>query len=164
MAASTPQRLLERDLAAAPFQMGVTSGKWRLAQPVDESTWPMVFTHVQAAKREGSSAEMLVRWDLAGYGEQSPTGAFWDAATSDYLATAKWPKGRVGSTVEAVFKVSQWVAPGRGFYHPYDRQANNGHVQWPTADPQHVWNKNNTITDFLHLVHRWLNCEAYLGC
>jgi len=164
MAATAAQRLLEADLQGAPFRIGTSSGKWRLAKPVDETSWPFVFTHVKAAPRPGAPDEMLVRWDLTGYGDQSPTGAFWDEGANEFLPTERWPKGRVNSTVAAVFKVAGWAAPGRGFYHPYDRQANANHNEWPAQNPQFVWGKNNTITDFLCLVHRWLNCEAYVGC
>ena len=158
------QRLFEDDLGRAEFLIGVAEGKWSLQQAVTEAAWPGVFTTVRAAQRPNSPADFVVRWHVAGYGQQSPTGAFWDLETNDFLPPQRRPKGRPGSPVAAVFKVESWAAPGKGFYHPYDRQARQGHDHWPTDNPQFVWTKDNTITDFLHLVHRWLNCEDYLGC
>lgn len=158
------QRLVDADLRCAEFLIGVDAGKWTLAEPSSAAAWPFVYTTVEAAPRPNSPEQMLVRWDVDNYNDQSPTGAFWDAATNTFLATSRWPKGRPGSPVAAVFKVEGWAAPGRGFYHPYDRQARHNHHEWPTQNPQRIWTKDNTLIDFLHLVHRWLNCEDYLGC
>lgn len=164
MAVTAAQRLLEADLRRADFLIGVAAGKWSLTEPVAEASWPVVYTVIQAAPRTNSPDQMLVRWDVEAYGEQSPTGGFWDASAKAFVPAARWPKGRAGSPVAAVFKVEGWAAPGRGFYHPYDRQARHGHGDWPRDNPQYIWTKDNTIADFLHLVHRWLNCEDYLGC
>ena len=106
----------------------------------------------------------MVRWNLEGYNAQSPTGAFWELSATTFLPADRWPKGTPGSVVANVFKVSEWAHPGEGFYHPYDRLARHRHDQWPEQDPQHVWTNQHTLTDFLSLVHRWLNCEAYIGC
>ncbi len=165
MAASSAQRLLEADLARPEFRIGLANGHWELAAPVSEADWPVAFTWVRAAPRERGPARFLVRWDVAGYNEQRPTGAFWDETKKTYLDPGAWPKGVPGSVVEAVFKVTGWAAPGRGFYHPYDRLAWAGHEgQWTQQNPQYLWTKDNVLTDFLVLVHRWLNCEVYLGC
>lgn len=162
--AGSAQRLLEGDLQQAAFQIGLAGGKWSLAQPVTEACWPFVYTSIRVAVRPGSPEELVVRWDLERYGEQSPTAAFWEREANDYLPTPRWPKGRPGSVTAAVFKVDGWGAPGKGFYHPYDRQARQGHDNWAVDNPRFVWTKDNTITDFVQLVHRWLNCEDYLGC
>jgi hypothetical protein len=164
MATSAAQRLLEQDLKQAEFLIGVSKGYWLLAKEVADDDWPYVYTWIRAADRPNSPEQMLVRWDVDGYGSQSPTGAFWDEKEKDFLAPGLWPKGRAGSPVESVFKVGGWAAPGKGFYHPYDRQARNGHTDWPTNNPQYVWTEENTLTDFITLVHRWLNCEDYYGC
>lgn len=163
MSASAAQRLLEADLQRAEFQIGVAKNQWLLAREVCELSWPHVFTWVSAAPRPNSPDRLLVRWNLDGYNSQSPTGGFWDEATNNFVAAPRWPKGRKGSVVAEVFKVEGWAAPGRGFYHPFDRQAMAGHP-WVTQNPQYVWTARNTLTDFLSLVHRWLNCEDYLGC
>jgi len=144
-------------LQRADFLMGVASGRWSLAREVTETAWPYVFTFVAAAPRPKSSERWLVRWDLDGYNAQSPTGAFWNDLVTDetpaetFLPPQKWPKGRPGSVVAAVFKVDGWAAPGKGFYHPYDRFARNGHNDWPTANPTCVWTPNHTLVDFLAL-------------
>ncbi|WP_449369382.1 DUF7665 family protein [Undibacterium arcticum] len=164
MTASTAQRLLEADLERAEFRIGVSKGQWSLAWEVSKTGWPYVYTRVQAAPRANSPEQMLVRWDVDGYGIQSPTGAFWDEEANNFLVPEKWPKGRPKSPVEGVFRVTGWAAPGRGFYHPFDRQARLNHHDWPTQNPQYVWTEQNTLTDFISLVHRWLNCEDYLGC
>lgn len=164
MAASAAQRLLESDLRRPEFLIGASSDRWLLDREVTEAGWPYVWTSVKAAPRTNGPDAMLVRWDVDGYGTQSPTGAFWDEAGNGYLAPEKWPKGRANSPVSSVFKVAGWAAPGRGFYHPYDRQARHGHNDWPRDNPQYAWTRENTLTDFIRLVHRWLNCEDYLGC
>jgi hypothetical protein len=164
MAACAAQRLLIADLNRADFLIGATSGRWSLAREVDELNWPYVYTMIWVAPRAGGPEALLVKWDVDGYGSQSPTGAFWDAATNAFLAAERWPKGRPNSAVSSIFKVAGWAAPGRGFYHPYDRQANAGHPDWPSTNPHYLWKPENTLTDFISLVHRWLNCEDYLGC
>jgi hypothetical protein len=164
MTASTSQRLLEADLQRAEFLIGVSKGYWTLAHEISGADWPHVYTWVQAAPRENSPERMLVRWDVNEYGAQSPTGAFWDEGAQNFLAIEKWPKGRPKSPVDAVFKVAGWAAPGKGFYHPFDRQAHHNHSNWLTENPKCIWSDQNTLTDFVSLVHRWLNCEDYLGC
>lgn len=164
MPATAAQRLLEADLEQADFRLGVAKGQWSLVRPVSEAEWPYVFTWVSAAPRAKSPDQLMVRWDLDGYNAQSPTGAFWDPDRNDFRPINDWPKGKAGSVVATVFKTSAWAAPGRGFYHPYDRQAKAGHDKWPTQNPASIWTSANTLTDFLTLVHRWLNCEDYLGC
>jgi len=161
--ASNAQRLLEADLQRADFRIGVANGHWCLAREMSETDWPAVFTWVRAAPRANGPERLLVRWDLEGYNAHSPTGAFWDQSQKTYLSPGLWPKGRGGSVVAAVFKVHGWAAPGRGFYHPYDRQAQQGH-DWARQNPQHIWTTKNVLTDFIALVHRWLNCDDYLGC
>lgn len=165
MANSNAQRLLEADLARPEFLIGMAKGNWELAAPVNEATWPAVFTWVRAAPRAKGPARFLVRWDVSGYGEQRSTGAFWDETKQAYLEPGAWPKGLPGSVVEGVFKVAGWAAPGKGFYHPFDRQAWAGHeAKWEKENPQYLWTKDNVLTDFIALLHRWLNCEAYIGC
>ncbi len=164
MSAPMALRLLEEDLQKYEFRIGAERGDWMLAQPVTAESWPAVFTWIRAAQRPGSPERLLVRWDLDKYGSQLPSGAFWDEASNNYLAMPKWPRGRAGSMVETVFKTSGWAAPGQGFYHPFDRKARLNHDNWPEAHPQYIWTKDNTLADFVGLVHRWLNCEDYLGC
>lgn len=164
MIASSAQRLLDADLQKADFRIGESKGFWWLTHPVYEMRWPFVYTWIQAAPRANSPDRWLVRWDVEGYNTQSPTGAFWDDEKNDFLVPTRWPKGKPNSPVSAIFKVEGWAAPGRGFYHPYDRQANHGHTEWPKQNPCYIWTAQNTLTDFISLVHRLLNCEDYLGC
>jgi len=102
----------------------------------------------------------LVRWDVENYGSEPITGGFWDESTANFLAPEKWPKGTPGSVVASVFKTNGWAAPGRGFYHPWDRLARPGH-QW--SDPRFAWNEKITIAEYVAQFHRWLNCKDYLG-
>jgi len=164
MTVTAAQRLLEADLHQTEFQIGVAKCQWSLVRPVTEAEWPHVYTWISATPRMASPGRLMVRWDLDGYNAASPTGAFWDFDRHDFRPIKDWPKGKPGSVVAAVFKTEGWAAPGRGFYHPYDRQARAGHNQWPDQNPRHIWMTKNTLTDFLSLVHRWLNCEDYLGC
>lgn len=164
MTVTASQRLLEADLQKADFLMGVAAGRWALEQPVAEAAWPIVYTRIPAAPRASGPDSWLVRWDVDGYGAKSPTGGFWDVAANGCVEPQKWPKGRDGSPVAGVFKVAGWAAPGRGFYHPYDRLAREGHHEWPANNPQYVWTEQNTLTDFVALVQRWVNCGDYLGC
>jgi hypothetical protein len=152
------QRLLEAELSGGRFRAGVARGQWSLATPAPSLTWPYVDTWITAAPRPNSPDRWLVRWDVDNYGSQANTGALWDPGTGAFLVPEKWPKGRPGSTVAAVFKTSGWAAPGRGLYHHYDRLAIPGHP-W-TKD---VWTPHVTLTDFITLVYRWLNCGDYLG-
>lgn len=164
MAATSAQRLLVADLDRPEFRIGVDKGQWALAEPVEEAKWPTVFTWITAALREKGPARWLVRWDVAGYNSQGPTGAFWNPTRNDFLDNGSWPKCQPGSVGSGVFKVEGWAAPGRGFYHPYDRLAWTGHEgKWTAENPQYLWTAANTLTDFVTLVHRLLNNEAYLG-
>ena len=164
MASYSSLRILEADLQKADFLIGVSKNSWGLARDLSENDWPYIYTWIQVGVRANSPDRLLIRWDVNGYGAQSPTGAFWDEEKKDFLPPQKWPKGRPNSPVAAVFKVEGWTAPGKGFYHPFDRQANLNHGQWLTQNPQYVWTTQHTLTDFIGLVHRWLNCEDYLGC
>lgn len=164
MAATSAQRLLEADLNRPEFLIGVDKGQWALAQPVSEASWPFVYTWVTAALREKGLVRWLVRWDVSGYNAQRATGGFWNLEGQDFLDRGAWPKCHGGSVASSVFKTDGWAAPGRGFYHPYDRLAWAGHeAQWTLSHPQFLWTAENTLTDFIRLVHRWLNSEAYLG-
>lgn len=164
MAVTSAQRLLEADLDRPEFRIGVAKGQWELVEHPSEATWPAVFTWIAAALRQNGPARWLVCWDVANYNAQRPTGAFWDQEKKDFLVKGAWPKCQAGSVAAGVFKVDGWAAPGRGFYHPYDRLAWAGHeTQWTTAHPQFLWTTETTLTDFITLVHRWLNNEAYLG-
>lgn len=158
------QRLLEADLESAEFKIGVAKGHWGLVKDVCETDWPHVWIWVRAAPRPQSPDRFIVRWALDNYKSTSPTGGFWDVASQNFLPKTNWPKGKPGSLVAMVFKVDGWAAPGTGFYHPYDRLARHGHEEWPAKHPQRIWTEKNSITDFVILVHRWLNCEDYLGC
>jgi hypothetical protein len=162
--ATAAQRLLEADLQKAPFLIGVSNGYWELYGKLSGNGWPYVYTWIQVAPRPNGPARLLVRWNVDGYGSQPQTGAFWDQTTNSFLVPDKWPKGRPESMVSNVFKVTGWAAPGQGFYHPFDRQARHGHNEWPTKDPKNVWTEDKTLTDFISLIHRWLNCEDYYGC
>ncbi|UTV79771.1 hypothetical protein MQE22_06940 [Acidithiobacillus sp. YTS05] len=152
------QRLLEAELVGGRFRAGVARGYWSLATPVAQLAWPFVDTWITASPRESSPSRWLVHWDVGNYGSQPNTGGFWDEKTGAFLAPEKWPKGRPGSTVAAVFKTAGWAAPGRGFYHHYDRLAIPGHP-WT----QDAWTPQVTLTDFMTLVYRWLNCGDYVG-
>ncbi|MEM5387879.1 hypothetical protein VSR68_30455 [Paraburkholderia phymatum] len=152
------QRLLEAELTGGRFRAGVAGGRWALATPVSGLVWPYIDTWIAAAIRPNSPDQWLVRWNVDNYGSQASTGGFWDPGTGTFLVPEKWPKGRSGSTVASVFKVAGWAAPGRGFYHHYDRLAIPGHP-W-TKD---AWNPTVKLTDFITLVYRWLNCGDYLG-
>ena len=122
------QRLLEADLASAPFRAGLlrAAGTGRFRTPADIA-WPHLFTYVAAAPRPNSPERWLVRWDATNYGSGPITGGFWDAQANTFLAREKWPKARPGSVVASVFKTEGWAAPGQGFYHPWDRTALAGH-------------------------------------
>lgn len=164
MAATSAQRLLDADLNRPEFLIGVDKGQWALAEPVSEASWPFIYTWVTAARREKGPVRWLVRWDVSGYNAQRATGAFWNPERKDFLDRGAWPKSLSGSVPASVFKTDGWAAPGKGFYHPYDRLAWAGHeAQWTQSHPQFLWTAENTLTDFITLVHRWLNSEAYLG-
>jgi hypothetical protein len=164
MPVTSAQRLLEADLDRPEFRIGVDKGHWALAESVSEAQWPAVFTWITAAARTAGPTRWLVRWDVADYNAQRPTGAFWDSEKKTFLDTGSWPKCQPGSVGAGVFKIEGWAAPGRGFYHPYDRLAWAGHEeQWTKAHPEFLWTAANTLTDFITLVHRWLTNEAYLG-
>jgi hypothetical protein len=165
MAVTAAQRLLEADLDRPEFRIGLDKGQWALTEEISEASWPFVYTCITAAPRSKGPVRWIVRWDVTGYNAQRATGAFWDLEKKNYLDASAWPKGLDGSVPAGVFKVAGWAAPGKGFYHPYDRLAWAGHeAQWTTAHPQFLWTPTSTLTDFITLVHRLLNSEAYLGC
>ena len=165
MMASAALRLLEADFQRAEFKIGTAKGQWGFAREISDADFPFVYIWIQATPYNCDSPQrLLIRWDIAEYNGVPPTGAFWDDEKKNFLLPEKWPKGRHGSPVAAVFKVEGWAAPGKGFYHPYDRQARLNHNDWPTQNPQHIWTEDSTLTDFLIVLHHLLNCEDYLGC
>lgn len=160
---SSHEKLLQEDLLRADFRIGVDKGYWAINED-EPSDWPFLYTDIKPASRVNGTEIFVVKWDLTGYNANPPNGAFWDTATHDYLPIERWPKGKSGSVVEGVFKTAGWTNPGKGFYHPFDRTALNGHHDWPRDNPAFIWGADNTITDFICLVHRWLNSEEYIGC
>lgn len=164
MEKTVAQRLLEADLQSADFRIGAAKGRWGLVKEVSEIDWPYVWMWVQAADRTNSPDRLIIRWDFSSYKANSPTGGFWDDTSNDFLAKGKWPKGKPGTAVAMVFRADSWALAGKCFYHPYDRKAMEGHYQWPQQYPQWIWTEKKSITDFLDLIHHWLNCGDYLGC
>ena len=154
------QRLLEADLAGAPFRAGMVRGDWALSDSPLHLAWPYLFTEVAAAPRANGPERWLVRWDVTNYGSGPITGAFWDAEANAFLPKERWPKARPGSVVASVFKTAGWAAPGQGFYHPWDRTALAGHA-W--ADRVWAWKPEVTIAEYNAQFHRWLTSEDYLG-
>lgn len=163
MALDLAQRNLLADLGAVAFRLGADTGQWSLhGDPI--ATWPLVYTWIAACARPKSPDRLLIRWDLTNYGSDRGTGAFWDPGTNDFLNLSRWPKGSAGSIVDSVFKTSGWAAPGKGFYHPIDRQARTGHDAWAQVHLQYELMANHTITEYVYVIHRLLTCDDYVGC
>jgi hypothetical protein len=158
------QRLFNADLQSAEFRMGVDKGQWGMPEeglvPADFK-WPQTVLWVAAPARPNAPARFYLILDLAGYRVPSPTGTFWDPETKGALELSKRPKGRPNSRVAMVFRTN-WMN-GSAFYHPYDRIASQGHAEWPSQEPEHVWTSDHTIVDFLQEIFALLNSEDYVG-
>jgi hypothetical protein len=160
---SPSQRLFKADLAAAEFLSGAAKGLWGQVEPSDADTWPMAYFWLASAKRDNAPDRYVVRLDMTGYRSAAPTGRFWDPETKQDLVFAKYPQGKQGSRFARVFRTDQWAVDNKGFYHPYDRVAANGHPDWPNAMPQLVWTSNRTIVDYLEEFQTLLNSGDYIG-
>jgi hypothetical protein len=158
------QRLFEADLASAQFRAGALKGYWGLAGAEvlpEQPAWPIRVLWVAAAPRPNAPDRYYIRLDLANYRTVAPTGTLWDPNTKDTLELTKRPRGTTNSRFAMVFR-TDWEG-GRAFYHPYDRVAAQGHVNWPREQPSLIWDSNHTIVDWLEEFHSLLNCEDYVG-
>lgn len=160
---SPSQRLLKADMAAAEFLSGAAKELWGQVETDGGDTWPMAYFWLAAAKRENAAERYVVRLDMTGYRTAAPTGRFFDPETKQDLALAKYPKGKPGSRFAQVFRTDSWAVDNKGFYHPYDRVAANGHPGWSNAMPQLVWTSNRTIVDYLEEFQNLLNSGDYIG-
>ncbi len=152
------ERQMVADLQGASFLSGFANGWWgRVEEPVP--TWPAMLFWVVAVARPSAPDQFHLRVDCRNYPTEAPTGTFWDLATGEQLAAAKWPKGT--GQVEAVFKPG-WES-GRALYHPLDRVAMQGHSDWPGKYPGYVWKGDRNITRYLTMVHKLLQSSEYTG-
>jgi hypothetical protein len=160
------QRLFEADVEGAPFRIGVTKGLWAQAEtnvlPAGAG-WPKAFFWMAAAPRTDAPDRFYVALDLSGYRSVAPTGAFWDPVKKAPLEPETWPKGKPGSRFAMVFKTSGFQGCGSAFYHPYDRVAMQGHVDWPRQQPHLIWSSSHTIVDYLEEFQALLTSGDYLG-
>ena len=162
------QRLFEADLLLAEYRAGVAKGLWARAEANvlpegDGAKWPNAYFWMAAARRPGAPDRCYVALNLRGYNAAPPTGPFWDPLKKQPLEITKWPKGKSGSRFALVFRTSGFCAPGRAFYHPYDRAPVQDHPQWPTEQPHLVWTDSHTIVDYLEEFQSLLTCGDYLG-
>lgn len=158
------QRLFEADLDSAEFRAGTLKGYWGLAGTdvlPKQPEWPLCIFWVQAAPRTEAPSRYYLRLDLEGYSTVSPTGTFCDPSTKSDLAYDKRPKGKRDSRFAKVFR-TDWQE-GRAFYHPYDRLAAAGHLNWVTEQPSLIWDSDHTIVDYLEEIHSLLNSGEYIG-
>ena len=163
---SPDQCLLEEDLRSAGFRMRVVSGHWDQAEPEAlpaDAAWPKRFFWIAAARREGAPGRYYLALDLKDYRSVAPTGPFWDPAKKATLELAKWPRGKAGSRVAAVFKTSGFKGAGNALYHPYDRVGAHNHGRWPEQMPHRIWTDKHTIVDYLAEIHGLLNRGDYIG-
>ena len=158
------QRLFEDDLASVEFRSGATKGMWGVAPqeivPKD-MTWPKRILWIAAGPRSNAPDRFYIAVDAAGYRTDPPTGTFWNPATQSLLEHSRRPRGRTGSRFAKVFR-TDWNN-GTAFYHPYDRVAAQGHLQWAKDQPHLAWTSNHTIVDYLEEFHVLLNGGDYLG-
>jgi hypothetical protein len=142
------------DVAAAPFQIGVDQGKWRL----DMIEWPHAAIHVTARSVGGAVSSYAFRFELGGYPGTPPNAQPWHAERNAPLEAQKWPAG--GERITKAFNPN-WNA--HAIYVPCDRLALAAHGDWTTRYPAHRWRPDVGITCYLRLLHDLLNSPAYTG-
>lgn len=163
---SPDQRLFEMHLRLPEYLDGVAKGLWGQVGSDDlpgGTAWPNVYFWMAAAPREGAPDRYYVALNLQGYGNQSPTGPFWDPTTKKSLEISKWPKGKPNSRFAMVFRTDGFEFAGKAFYHPYDRSPASDHPKWKTEQPHLVWTSAHTIVDYLEEFQSLLMSGDYLG-
>lgn len=83
----------------------------------------------------------------------------WDLEADSPLPAQRWPTGR--SRVPMAFR-PDW-AGGQGLYLPCDRSALGSHPNWRTEHPHLVWSPAEDITQYLKVIHEYLNSQDYTG-
>lgn len=142
-------RRLQRDLVAADFESGVTSGLWRLIR----LEWPQLLVAITA----GDGRELGMKLLVDNYPAQAPAGQPWDLQTDVALGSSHWP---TGGTAPQVFRLDWSIANGNAPYMACDRIALGGHPDWPTSHPPRAWNPSRTIDFYLREVHHELRCAT----
>jgi len=166
--AAPDRRLFEADLLSAEYRAGVVKGLWGQAElgalpDGERAAWPNAYFWLAAAPRNGAPDRYYVALNLQGYNAMPPTGPFWDPIKKQPLEIAKWPHGKPGSRFALVFRTSGFCAPGRAFYHPYDRTPVQDHPAWATDMRHLVWTEAHSIVDYLEEFQSLLTSVDYLG-
>lgn len=152
---SPDEAVFREHLDAGPFQSGVDRGRWRLLG-ID---WPYAVIEIGAAKREGGPTAYAFRFELTDYPQAPPTAQPWDAERETHLVAAAWPGG--GQRLQLAFNPN-WKN-GQCLYLPCDRLAVEGHDGWRNQHPEMIWSSSGDITQYLRILHDYLNSGDYSG-
>jgi hypothetical protein len=144
------ERACRADIGKPAFRLAQVEGRWRLVG----IAWPHMLIAVTAA----DGITYVLRLNCAGYPQQPPTGAPWDAEKDTLLAFERWPRSK-GGRLGTVFRTN-WKG-GTALYLPCDREAITGHDNWRHELPSKIWRPSAGISQYLELVHELLNCGDY---
>jgi len=149
------EQVFRTDIAKGPFVSGEDRGRWRLIS----IEWPYSVISVRAAARKGAPGEYAFRFELTDYPRTPPTAQPWDLGTGGALAGSKWPTGihRVPLAFNPAWKGGQCL------YLPCDRQSIEGHDAWRTQHPEMIWSTSGDITQYLRVIHDYINSSDYTG-
>ncbi len=141
------ERRLRDDLAAAPVQVGVLRGQWR----IERLEWPYLHVTVAASERATRELALGLRVDVSDY-PSVPTASPWDIDADCLLPGERRP---TGGRATMAFR-ADWEE-GRALYLPVDRVALTGHPDWPRQYARHTWDPERGIVVLLTLVYEILN-------
>lgn len=150
------ERALREHLRGGRFLSGAAEGRWRLIS-VD---WPIAIVAVSAAPRPSSPKEFVLRFEVGGYPNTTPTGGIWDLAANTSLPADRRPKGERAAQL---FRSDGWVGGATAMYAPWDRMGLQGHADWAQKHPHDAWNPQRDLSFILAKVHEVLNADDYLG-
>lgn len=140
---------LQRDLATADFEGGVSSGLWRLAK----FDWP----HLIVAVTAGDGHELGMQLSVDDYPAQAPAGQPWDLQAEGPLPVVCWP---TGGTAPQIFRLDWSVPNGNAPYMACDRVGLRTHPDWATTYPDRSWNPSRTVSFYLRELHHVLRCAT----
>lgn len=145
-----PSRLrLERDLASADVENGVSAGLWRLVS----LQWP----YLTVAITTGDGHELGMRILLDNYPTWAPGGQPWDLVQDVPLPVSRWP---AGPTASLVFRKDWSVRNGNAPYMACDRAGLAAHPKWASEHPARAWHARRTVAFYLREIHHELRAAS----
>lgn len=149
-------KVFQNHVGCAEFKLARYEKRWEILEIV----WPVVVVRIYVGSRSNAPDFYDFRFDCGGdYPNVPATATLWDFAAKQSLPYARWPAGRF--LIPSIFNPN-WKN-GHALYIPCDRQAIEGHNDWPMRYPLWLWKSNLGIIHYIRILHGLLNSSDYTG-